>query len=420
MISLRNWSWLGAAALLVAGPRPLPASAQIIAVRAGQLVRPAEGTTANNQIILINGSTITAVGSNVPIPRGATVIDLSDRVVLPGMIDSHTHMMLTMDREAHGSYYVTTLVNSTTYRAIEGVANARSMLEHGITTIRDLGNSGNQGATDLARAIAAGVVPGPTMINSGRIIAPYGGQLQLQPERPALAEPEYFFADTREELIKAVRENIHYGATVIKIVVDDQPYIYSVDDIRLVVEEAGRAGRKVAAHSVTEQGFRNAAVAGVASIEHGFEASDEALRMAKNNGVVLIGTDLTPLAADMWEVAETFRQGLIDRIRRAYAIGVTMAFGSDVFYSRPDTSRGEVSLMHLDPYVEAGLPADFILKMITVNGAQLLGIADERGRIAPGFAADIIATSSNPLENISALKRVTFVMKDGVVYRGPG
>ncbi len=143
------------------------------------------------------------------------------------------------------------------------------------------------------------------------------------------------------------------------------------------------------------------------------------LRMAKNNGVVLIGTDLHPLAADMWEVDETFRQGLIDRIRRAYAIGVTMAFGSDAFYSRPDTSRGEVSLMHLDPYVEAGLPADFILKMITVNGAQLLGIADQRGRIAPGFAADIIATSDNPLEDITALKRVTFVMKDGVVYRGP-
>ena len=417
MISLRNWGWLAAATLLTAIPQSV--STQIIAIRAGQLVRPAEGTTATNQIILINGSTITAVGPNVPIPRGATVIDLSDRVVLPGMIDSHTHMMLTMDREAHGSYYATTLVNSTTYRAIEGVANARSMLEHGITTIRDLGNGGNQGASDLARAIASGVVPGPTMLNSGRIIAPYGGQFQLQPERPALAEPEYFFADTRDELIKAVRENIHYGATVIKIVIDDQPYIYSVDDIRLVVEEAGRAGRKVAAHSVTEQGFRNAAEAGVASIEHGFEASDEALRMAKNNGVVLIGTDLHPLAADMWEVDESFRQGLIDRIRRAHAIGVTMAFGSDVFYSRPDTSRGEVSLMHLDPYVEAGLPADFILKMITVNGAELLGIADERGRIAPGFAADIIATSGNPLEDITVLKRVTFVMKDGVVYRGP-
>ncbi len=219
MISLRNWGWLAAATLLTAVPQP--ASTQIVAIRAGQLVRPAEGTTANNQIILIDGSTITAVGPSVPIPRGATVIDLSDRVVLPGMIDSHTHMMLTMDREAHGSYYVTTLVNTTTYRAIEGVANARSMLDHGITTIRDLGNSGNQGATDLAHAIAAGVVPGPTMLNAGRIIAPFGGKFQLHHERPALAEPVFFFADTRDELFKAVRENIHYGATVIKIVIGE-------------------------------------------------------------------------------------------------------------------------------------------------------------------------------------------------------
>ncbi len=402
------------------GVSPAGLPAQVTAIRAGVLVSPQTATSVRDQIILVEGSRITAVGPDVRIPRGAIVVDLSDRVVTPGMIDSHTHMMLTMDREGHGSYFATTLLNSTTYRAIEGVANARSMLEHGFTTIRDLGNSGNHGATDLSRAIANGVVPGPAMLNSGRIIAPFGGQFQLQPERRDLGEPEYAFADTRDELKKAIRENIHFGATVIKIVVDDQPYTYSVGDIEFVIEEAARAGLQVAAHTVTERGFRTAAAAGVASIEHGFEASDEALRIAKANGVVLVGTDLMPLAAEMWEVDEAFRQGVIDRIQRAYHLGVSMAFGSDVFYSRPDTSRGEISLMHLDPYVEAGLPPEHILRMVTVNGATLLGIDDERGRIAPGFAADIIAMPNNPLDDITALKHVSFVMKDGTIIRRDG
>jgi imidazolonepropionase-like amidohydrolase len=327
-------------------------------------------------------------------------------------------MLLTMDPEEHGgSYHVTTLVNSTAYRAIEGVANARSMLEHGFTTIRDLGNNGNHGDSDLRRAIEAGVVPGPTIINSGRIIAPYGGQLQLQPERRDLAEPEYFFADTRRELIKAVRENIHYGAKVIKIVVDDQPYIYTVEDIELVVDEARRAGIKVAAHALTERGFHNAAAAGVASIEHGFVASDESLKLARKNGVVLVGTDLTELSTRLWEEDEAYRQAVIDRTRRARRIGVKMAFGSDVFYSWPGRSRGDLSLEHLDPYVEAGVESGYLLQMLTVNGARLLGLAAERGRIAAGYYADIVAMPGNPLDDVGALRKIHFVMKDGHVVR---
>ena len=392
--------------------------AQVTAVRAGKLVDPGTSTTLTDQIILIEGSMITGVGPGLRIPRDAIVIDLSNSVVMPGLIDSHTHMMLTMDPEGHGgSYHVTTLMNSTTYRAIEGVANARSMLEHGFTTIRDLGNNGNHGDTDIRRAIEAGVIPGPTMINSGRIIAPYGGQLQLQPERRDLAEPEYFFADTHDELIKAVRENIHYGAKIIKIVIDDQPYIYSIEDVELVVEEARRAGMKVAAHTVTERGFHIAAAAGVASIEHGFVASDESLELARQNGVVLVGTDLTELAAQLWEVDETYRQMVIDRIRRARNIGVKMAFGSDVFFSWPSRTRGDLSLTFLDPYVEAELPAEYILKMITVNGADLLDLDEERGKIAEGYFADIVAMSENPLDDIFALRDIHFVMKDGRVFR---
>ncbi len=395
------------------------ANSQIIAIKAGKLVDPETATTSSNQIILVESALIREVGANIAIPDNAKIIDLSGSTVLPGLIESHTHMLLTMDKEKHGDYYFTILVNTTAYRAIEGVANARSMLEHGFTTIRDLGNNAYYGDTDLRKAIEAGVVPGPTMLNAGRIIAPFGGQLQLQPERPGLANPEYFFADTRDELIKAVRENIHYGATVIKIVVDDQKYIYSVDDIKAVVEEAGNAGLKVAAHCVTDRGFRNAAEAGVVSIEHGFEASDRSLRIARNNGVVLVGTDVTVLSAEMWGFPDikAFRDGLIDRIKRAYRIGVTLAYGSDIFFSYPGRTRGDLSLSFLDTYVEAELPPEYILKMITTNGAKLLGIEKERGKIEEGRAADIVATHDNPLDDIMALKQVHFVMKDGKVFR---
>lgn len=202
---------------------PVAVQAQVTAIKAGKLVDPESGTISTNQIILIEGSKIKAVGAGLPIPAGATVIDLSNATVLPGLFDAHTHLCLTTNRQADfGNYYFTTLLNTSTYRAIQGVANARAMLEAGFTTIRDVGNSANYADTDLRRAIENGIVPGPTIINAGRIIGLYGGQFFLQPEKRDLATPEYFFADTKDELKKAIRENIHYGAKVIKLVVDDQ------------------------------------------------------------------------------------------------------------------------------------------------------------------------------------------------------
>src|SRR6185369_2718726 len=210
------------------------------------------------------------------------------------------------------------------YRAIEGTKNAREMLESGFTTVRDVGNNGKYADTALRQAIENGLVPGPTMINAGRIIAPFGGQYHLQPDRQELGNPEYLFADTHDEMIKAIRQNIHFGSLVIKIVVDDQKYIYSVDDIKFIVEEAGRAGLKVAAHCMTEQGARNAALGGVASIEHGFRMSDEALELAKQNGVVLVGTEFTVEAAGYLgldpKTAKFFHDTFIDRLKRAYKI----------------------------------------------------------------------------------------------------
>ena len=399
------------------------AFAQVTAIKAGKLVVPETGTTLNNQIILVEGSRIKAVGGDVQIPAGAKVIDLSKSTVLPGLFACHEHMAFLIRRQGpeRGSLFFYDLTHTNAERAIHGVVNSRDMLASGFTTIRDVGNDANYVATDLRRAIEQGLIPGPTIINSGRITAPFGGQYFLNPERRELGAPEYFFADTRDEMRKAIRENIHFGARVIKIVVDDQRYIYSADDIRFMVAEAAAAGVKLAAHCVTEAGARAASEGGVASIEHGFEMSDEVLAIAKKNNVVLVGTDFTEkawLAYEMpAELAKRFHDRSVDRLKRAYKIGVTLAFGSDLIFWAADETRGTWTISQIDSFVEAGIPPRAILLALTTNAAQLLGVEKTRGAIKPGLFADIIATPENPLDNINTVKQVSFVMKNGKVFK---
>ncbi|HLL14845.1 MAG TPA: amidohydrolase family protein [Pyrinomonadaceae bacterium] len=394
------------------------------AIKAGKLVVPETGATLTNQIILVEGARIKAVGADVKIPAGANVVDLSRQTVLPGLFDCHTHMAFLVNGRGRerGSLFFYDLTHTSAERAIHAVMNSRDMLDSGFTTIRDIGNDGNYISTDLRRSIERGLIPGPTIVNSGRIIAPFGGQNQLQPERRHLGEPEYFYADTRDEMRKAIRENAHFGARVIKIVVDDQPYIYSVEDIRYMVAEAATAGLKLAAHAVTEQGARNAAEAGVASIEHGLIMSDEALALAKRNNVVLVSTDFNEkawLAYDVPpEAAKRFYERGVDRLSRAHKIGVTLAFGSDLVFYAPDETRGTWSISLVDVFVKAGIPPADILRAFIPNAARLLGVERARGAISAGQFADIIATPENPLEQISTLKRVNFVMKNGKVFKG--
>lgn len=395
-------------------------NAQVTVIKAGKLVDPDTGVTAVNQTIIVEAGRIKAIGTTLPIPAGATTIDLSKFTVLPGLFDAHTHMCTTTPID-NRDLFAMDMNDPGTYRAILGVANARAMLDSGFTTIRDVGNNGNYADSSLRRAIEEGVVPGPTIINAGRIIAPFGGQYHLQPERRELGAPEYLFADTRDEMRKAIRENIHFGAKVIKIVVDDQQYIYSVDDIKFIVSEAASAGLKVAAHCLTEQGARNAAEGGVASIEHGLRMSDEALQIAKQHNVVLVGTDFTEKAALYLglppPVAKQFHEIFLDRLKRAYKIGVTMAYGTDTFFAVEGETRGTLAISFIDTFVEAGIPANHTLKIITTNAARLLGVDKQRGAIRVGLAADIIATRDNPLDNIQTLKQVVFVMKDGKVFK---
>jgi imidazolonepropionase-like amidohydrolase len=389
------------------------AYAQVIAIKAGKVVDPETGSVASNQTIIVENGKITSLGSAVAVPANATVIDLSNSVVLPGLFDMHTHLCMDVQavRDA-GNYYFTSLLDPDSYRSIQGVVNARTMLESGFTSARDVGNEGNYACVSVRRAIQRGMIPGPTFQTAGRIIAPYGGQFHLQPDKQNLAEPEYFFADTRDEMVKAIRQNAHYGATVIKIVVDDQRYIYSVEDIKFMIDEAARAGLKLAAHCWTRTGAHNAAVAGVASIEHGFDMTDEDLAIAKKNGVVLVGTDYlaldsSPKNHDQW----------VDRLKRASKLGVTMAYGTDATDEKPGQTRGSEAMRGIDPWVEAGITPKGILQAMTINAARLMGVDKERGVLRQGFAADIIAVPDNPLENINVLKKVSFVMKNGVVVK---
>jgi imidazolonepropionase-like amidohydrolase len=447
-----QWRWrvtstvhVGAFVAAILLTRPCVVSAQIVALKAGRVVDPETGTAAANQTIVVEGATIKAIGPGVPIPPVAELIDLGPASVLPGLFDCHTHLCINTGhpagetvRNLYEALLTTTVTSTTGYRALVGAANARAMLEAGFTTVRDVGNAGNYADTDLRRAVEEGLLAGPTIVNAGRIIAPTGGQFPsrtplffremfslegseyigvLPADRPGLGEPEYLYADTRDELRKAVRQNILFGTRVIKLVIDDQPYVYSPEDIRAVVEGAGKAGLKVCAHALTDQGARNGAEAGLVSIEHGFSLSADTMALMKRNGVVLVGTDFSQEIAKAVGFPAPFYARVLERVRRAHKAGVSMAFGTDIFAQPAGFTRGVFAINYVDVYKEAGVPARDVLRMMTTTAARVVGVEKQRGALKAGLAADIIATESDPLDDAAALKKVVFVMKDGKIVR---
>jgi imidazolonepropionase-like amidohydrolase len=409
--------------LAIVQPIISPAYSQVTAIRTGAVVDPEAGTSTADQTILIEGGIIKAIGRDIPIPPQAVVLDLTDQTVLPGLIDAHTHLLAAIDPKWDlGDTWIMTLQRREGYRAILGARNAAAVLDAGFTTVRDVGNSATYLDMDLEKAIRFKEVPGPTIIPAGRIIAPFGGQFWDTPTNPHLLNnPEFYFADSRDEMRKAIRENIYWGAKVIKIVVDQQRYSYTADDIRFMVDEAGQAGVKVAAHVQTEKGARAAIEAKVASLEHAWSITDEDLALAKKNGIALVSTDFTvfQLMSNGFdeEDAKKIHARRVERLKRAYKAGVTLVFGTDIMNNVTSPTRGVQALEYIDSFVEAGVPAPDILRAMTTNAAALLGVEKRRGALRPGLAADIIAVPGNPFSDINVLKKVTFVMRNGVVHR---
>jgi imidazolonepropionase-like amidohydrolase len=403
----------------------LPAVAQIVAIRAGNVIDPATGAVAKNQVIVVENGKISAIGGNVSIPHGAQVVDLSNEWVMPGLIDAHTHLTLT-ELPGKAPFEASYLKEGSALRGLRGLHNAQIILQAGFTTVREVGNEANYACSDLKKALKEGWFDGPTMQCAGKIIGQFGGQSgNIPPEQGEFWKWEYIDADSQDEIRKGIHENIYYGADVIKLVADNSAFHYSESDIRVAVDEAHAAGRPVAVHVYGGPAADNVIRGGADSVEHGFELTDEQLRLMKEKGTFLVGTDFptTHLAGlspsnDVLANADVLGKKIIDRLGRAHKIGVKMAFGSDTVTEMPGRTRADMMMDYLAVWRAAGVPPADILKAMTTNGAELLGINKERGAIAAGQFGDIIAMPADPLQDVESLRKVNFVMKNGKIVRG--
>lgn len=401
------------------------AAADDILVRAGHLVDPVKGSVAERQTILIRAGKIVAVGSDLKGSAGARVVDLGDEWVLPGLGDAHQH--LTLDQPPappKGSVWeALRLSQSTAERTLRGLRNAQAMLSAGFTMVRDVGNAAEYADTEVRRAIDRGWYQGPTMLTAGKIITPFGGQDPgSAPERGTWWHDEYIDADTADQMRAAVRRNVYYGATVIKLAADSNTYHFTEEQVRAAVDEAHRAGLTVAVHVYGGEAARNVISGGADSVEHGYELTDDLLALMKQKGTYLVLTELPTKNAfaqfgDIGMDPDAFHQRSLQRLERAYRSGVKIAFGSDVAVEIEGRSRPDLVLDEPEQWQEAGIPPAVILRCMTANVAELMRLDKSRGALAPGLAADLIAIPANPLENVSALRKINFVMKDGKTVR---
>ena len=403
---------------------PMPVPLPVTAIKAGRLLDPESGTISTGQIILIEGRKISAIGANIAIPAGATIIDLSQQTVMPGFVDAHNHLALTYKVEPErNSYYVTTILESTPLRAIQAESNGIQMLASGFTIVRDMGNNGNYADVALRQAIEQGWIPGPTIINSGIIIGGMGGQFWPTPEMALdrkIVYPEYLDADTPDEIIKAVRQNMLFGARVIKICVDCKPWGYTVDEIKLVISEARKGGMKVEGHVQTVDGARRAIEAGIWSIAHDNGLTDEMHKLMAQKGIFRAGTETPITLVEGNHTTPARFKRTVEGLKNAYDNKVPLTFSTDADYYVPGRTRGDVAIDFIETWKAAGIPAVDIIRAMTIGGYKVSETEKTRGPIKVGYAADIIAVNGNPLEKIDAVRDVRFVMKDGMVFKQNG
>ncbi len=394
-------------------------AARLLDVKTGRMLMPAE--------ILVQGERIVEVGASVKHPAGAEVIDLGDRTLLPGLIDAHVHLFLHP-----GAEDLQTVEESVPQRTIIATLAARDDLMAGFTAERDMGTEGAGSAdTAVRNAINDGSIPGPRLRISGNAINILGGHedaIGYNPEQHVLPNANY--ANTADEIIAVMRQQIKEGADFTKIyetghdsIHDGKfttPFQYTEAQLEAAVKEAARVGKRVAVHATGEPGTLFAAQAGVASIDHADQLSDETMRLMKEKQIYAVPT--FTIFEYFAEHAATPAQGArehqvldlkVEEFKKQVAAGVPMAVGSDVGPFPHGTQAREFVLM-----VKYGMSPLAVLQADMLNGAKLLGWEGQIGALEAGYLADVIAVPGNPLQDIAVVQNVTFVMKNGVVFKG--
>jgi imidazolonepropionase-like amidohydrolase len=402
-----------------AGPIVLHA-ARLLEIDTGKILVPGE--------VLVRGQRIVEVASSVKRPPGAQVLDLGDVTLMPGLIDAHIHLFLHP-----GAEDLQTVEESVPQRTIVATLAARDDLMAGFTAERDMGTEGAGSAdTAVRNAIKEGAIPGPRLRISGNAVDILGGHEDanhFNPEQNVLSNATY--ANSAEQVVEVIRQQLKEGADFIKMYETgpdslrdghfSAPYQYTAAELAAGVEETARTGRRVAVHATGEPGALYAAQAGVASIDHAYQLSDETMRLMKEKQIFAVPT--FTISEYFAGHAATPEEGLrehellefhIREFRKQLAAGVPMAVGSDVGPFPHGTQAREYVLM-----VQNGMKPLEALQAGLLNGAKLLGWQNEIGALKPGYFADIIAVPGNPLEDIGVLTHVSFVMKDGTVYRKP-